>query len=126
MSSLKTLLLAGVILPLSAPVFASGPLHYVFAECVGRFSAEMEHAWLLGDTEADAYQDRRETFIALMEATMPTEAARDVLAYRIDNKIAHAALLTAASFGQDDKRAQRAKIIAQSYRKSCERLLLDS
>lgn len=61
-----------------------------------------------------------------MEATTPSEAARDVLAYRIDNKIAHAALLTAASFGQDARHAQKAKTIARSYRQSCEQLLLDS
>jgi len=126
MSRMKTLLLAGVILPFTAPAFASGPLHYVFAECVGRFSAEMEHAWLLGDDRADLHENRRHTFIALMEATMPSEAARDILAYRIDNKIAHAALLTTASFGQDERHAQRAKIIARTYRQSCEQLLLDS
>ena len=126
MSSLKTILATGVILFTASPALASGPIHYVFAECVGRFSAEMEHAWLLGDAEAEMHEDRRRTFIALMEASMPSDDKRDVLTYRIDNKIAHAALLTTASFGGDERRAKRAKTIARSYRQRCEQLLLDS
>lgn len=126
MSGLKTLVLAGVVWTIAPSAFALGPLHHVFAACVGRFSAEMEHAWLIGDAEADALQDRRRSFIALMDATMPADAARDTLAYRIDTKIAHAALLTTASFDQDMRRAQQAKVTARAFRLSCEQLLLDS
>lgn len=126
MSSLRTMILAGVAWTWTSPAFALDHVHYVFAECVGRFSAEMEHAWLLSDPEADALQVRRSTFIALMEASMPTQKAREVLAYRLDNKIAHASLLTIASFGRDPDHAQRAREKARFYRVSCEQLLLDS
>ncbi|WP_082181907.1 hypothetical protein [Aestuariivita boseongensis] len=126
MSSLKTLLMAGLAATTPLPVWATSDIHYVFAGCVGRFSAEMEHAWLLENGEADRLRDKRHSFLSLMEASMPVEKARAVLSYRIDNKMAHAALLTTASFDQDARRAQSARAAAQAYRNNCERLLLDS
>ena len=126
MGGLKTIFVASLMFTVGAPAQTSEPIHFVFAACVGRFSAEMEHAWLLGDPEAEIHQSHRRSFIALMDASMPAQGGRATLAYRIDHKMAHASLLTAASFDQDSRRAAQAKIIAKSYRQRCERLLLDS
>ena len=101
MGSLKTYALACTIAFAAAPALSTGNLHHLFAGCAGRFSAEMEHAWLMGNVEADLFEDRRRTFLSLMEAVMPANSAREVLRYRIENKMAHASLLTISTFGSD-------------------------
>lgn len=85
----------------------------------------MEHAWLMGSVEADLFEDRRRTFLSLMDAVMPADLARDVLRHRIENKMAHASLLTISTFGSDPKLAEAATSAARAYRLGCERILLD-
>ena len=86
----------------------------------------MEHAWLIGHDEAEHFEALRHSFLSLMEATLPKEDAKKALSYRLDHKIAHASLLTIASFGQDERAARAARITARAYRHSCARMLLDS
>ena len=126
MSGLRKLVTAGVTLLIATPAWSADDLHQMFAGCVGRFSAEMEHAWLLGQAGADELAGRRETFLSLMNATITSEPAHQVLAYRIDSKMAHASLLALATFGQDAKLREEAKSTAHAHRLSCERILLDS
>ena len=125
MSSLKTLALTFAVVFAAAPALSTGSLHQLFAGCAGRFSAEMEHAWLMGKVEADLFEDRRRTFLSLVEAVMPADSARDVLRHRIENKMAHASLLTISTFGSDPKLAEAANSAARAYRLGCERILLD-
>jgi hypothetical protein len=116
------------ILTLASP--APGQTHpgltMVFAECIGRFSAETEHAWLMGDPEADFYATRRTTFLSLLQATAPESEARRALSYRIEVKMAHAQLLSLATFGTNKQRAERARYRAKHHIDTCLSLLLDS
>lgn len=127
MSSLRTQALrALVILGLSGPAMADDTMLRLFAGCTGRISAEMEHAWLVNDTRADALQAQRVQFVSILEAIVPPERARDMLNYRIDTKLAHSAILTTARFGTDARRADMAKKQALSLVRQCQSLLLDS
>ena len=97
-----------------------------FTECVGRVSAEMEHAWLIGDPAADELENQRRVFLSLAAATIPEGQARQALAYRIEVKLAHASLLAQATFGQDANRSLRARRLARRYLETCQQMLLDS
>ncbi|MEP4195339.1 MAG: hypothetical protein ABJL99_06850 [Aliishimia sp.] len=127
MSSLRTLKIALVVSTLvGGPVLAQSNIALVFAGCVGRMSAEMEHAWLLGDPEADRHKALRSTFLTLLDATMPAGTGRDMLNHRIDVKLAHSSLLTTARFESDVERANAAKSIAVRHVSTCRKMLLDS
>ena len=105
MSNLKTFVLALVILPASTYAM-SNTLFSTFASCTGRLSAEMEHAWLMNDPRADDLAHRRGQFVDLLEAVVPDDQKRHALTLRIDAKLAHAALLTQATFSEDSDRAE--------------------
>ncbi|MCH2077278.1 MAG: hypothetical protein MK180_10395 [Rhodobacteraceae bacterium] len=124
MSGLKTLLLAMGLLS-AAPLTASGGIEFIFAGCVGRYSAQMEHAWLLGQNAEDE-EEKREVFLSLLEATMDAEQAEQVLAHRIASKMSQASLLTVAEFATDTDTATRAVELSQSEIQGCRSLLLDS
>ena len=125
MSRLKTILLAGV-LTLGAPLNAFGQqnLAQTFAHCVGRLSAEMEHQWLLNDANAEKTEAHRTYMIALLRAVMPPESGRWVLAQRVDAKMAHASLLTRATFNDDPEDAQWARTRADIEMSLCLGLVL--
>ncbi|WP_227270758.1 hypothetical protein [Roseobacter weihaiensis] len=124
---MRTFLLASAASLLAASsALAHDGLHHVFAGCVGRLSAEMEHAWLVGSAEADAFGDQRLVFLSLLEATTPPEHARTTLNYRIEVKMAHASLLTQATFQGDTPQARAAGNMAFAHLSACQRLLLDT
>ncbi|MCF2904333.1 hypothetical protein L0666_04990 [Octadecabacter sp. CECT 8868] len=102
-------LMAFFALTAPAPTSADieNPLHY-FASCTGRLSAQMEHEWLLSDENAEQTEDQRAAMIDLLFATMEPDEGRQVLAWRIEAKSAHAGLLTRATFREDTWAAQRA------------------
>lgn len=108
------------------PAFAHDGVAYTFAECAGRFSAEMEHAWLMNDPQADAYQEDRASFVVLTTASMPPDQGRSVLGHRIEVKLAHAALLQQATFATSPARARAAQSTAQRHLAACRALLLGS
>ena len=124
MDALRTLILALVCaLPLKAT--AMEPLHMVFAGCLGRYSAEVEHHWLQNEAATEVAAHRL-TFQSLYEANVPREAAREALHHRIAAKMAQAALLTTASFHDDPARAADARAIATAQISTCRRMLLES
>lgn len=126
-SRIKTILATGfLVFSLNGALHAAPDLSRIFAGCTGRYSAEMEHAWLVNDPRADELQSQRLTFLSLLEATVPMRERRATLNYRIDVKLAHSALLTTASFSEDASRAAKARTMADAYLLSCNRLLLDS
>ncbi|TCK99245.1 hypothetical protein BXY66_3746 [Shimia isoporae] len=94
-----------------------------FAGCTGRFSAEMEHSWLVADDRAEAFQSERQTFVSILEAAMNTNH-RAVLGHRIQTKHAHASLLAIASFSDDATRARTARLLANDYLEGCRSLIL--
>lgn len=125
MSSLKSLLVLFFVLPTPGRA-AEDPLVSSFAACAGRFSAELEHAWLMNDARTDEIAHRRTQFIDLLEATVPDDRRRHALHLRISAKVAHAQLLTAVSFSRDADRSQWAVRRARAEIDYCTRFLLDS
>ena len=125
MSRLKTISfgLALTIVPVGAAE-ALDDLTREFAYCAGRYSAEMEHAWLLSDPAADVSEGKRAAFVELLDAVAPVGSGRSVLNYRISAKVAHAALLSRASFAEDSEIQENARIQARRHLGACDRFLL--
>ncbi len=125
MSGLKTFI-AGLILAGSAPgaLTAAGDIHWTFATCPGRLYALMEHQWLINDPDADRTEAQRAAMISLLEATMPPDRGRDVLARRIEAKQAQAVLLTRATFNDDPDDARWALGRAEAEIAHCVGMLL--
>ncbi len=125
MSIVKTGLLT-VLLSVLAPAAASAldDLTRSFAYCVGRYSAEMEHAWLMHDPVAEEREAKRAEFITLLDAVAPIGSGRDVLNHRISAKVAQAALLNAASFSTDQGMRARFERQAEAHLRVCRGYLL--
>lgn len=116
-----------MICVLAGPVFArSDPLIATFATCAGRFSAELEHAWLMRDAGSLQIEARRLAFLSLLDASTPTERQRHALHLRIRAKAAHSDLLAQASFSTDADRARWARRRAGDEIASCAGFLLKS
>jgi hypothetical protein len=114
----------GSALPLSATERA-----LAFAACAGRYSAEVEHRWLLRPAESPAVEARRDAFLALLDAISP-DALDDgvpphiLMATRIEEKAAQAALLQRAAFHVDPLAAGAAQAAAERRIGSCGAWLL--
>jgi uncharacterized protein (UPF0303 family) len=126
MSRVKTWAI-GVILVSGISVQANdrNELSEIIATCAGRMSAELEFAWLFSDPDADLLEEQRRRFMEILDSIGPS-ANPQQLAFRIDAKMAHATLLTAAFFGTDTARATWAKRRAETQRAACQNMLLDS
>lgn len=98
----------------------------IIASCTGLLSAEMEFAWLVSDPDADEVQKQRDTFVELLQAMQNRSERKQLLAVRIDAKMAHATLLTIGLFGSDERRADWARRQAILYKNQCQSMLLDS
>lgn len=124
MGSLKTLVLGVLVLSgLAGPALSidgtePGAHLKVFATCAGRMSAQMEHQWLF-ETHSEQTEARRDAVLDILAAMMPADAGRQVLNWRIDAKMAHASLLTRASFNADTAEARRASRMATQYISEC-------
>ncbi|WP_238365830.1 hypothetical protein [Mesobacterium pallidum] len=98
-----------------------------FATCTGRFSAAMEHGWLMG-AASDRLEAERAAMIHLLEAVTPAglapEAGHALLHRRIEAKFAHARLLQRGTFSTDPAEARRALRLAEIHLSSCRSLLL--
>lgn len=124
MSGLKTAATT-VLALLASPLHASMALDYPkeFAVCAGRYSAMMEHAWLMQSAEADSYERMRETFITLVEAI--DEGPGSVRFHRrIDAKFAQASLLHLATFSSEPAVARRAEQQVEAQLAFCRGLVL--
>jgi hypothetical protein len=128
MSGLKTFLAVLFMLvgALPAPALnnsANDDLR-IFAICAGRFSAQMEHSWLFGKSDAGELEQDREMMLLLIDAIMPDTDRVRVLDWRINAKQAHAMLLTRAAYTSDDGDADWAKSRAAAAIAECRDLLL--
>ncbi|MGV6803926.1 MAG: hypothetical protein ACWA49_06950 [Ruegeria sp.] len=125
MSTLRTFFLSVLyILTSSGLLSAESGILKSFAGCAGRFSAEMEHAWLLNDPKAQDYELRRGGFVSLLEATTTADNAEFVLGHRVNSKHAHARLLQTATFASDEVKASAARRAANRYLDECNLLIL--
>lgn len=111
---------------MAAPLAAHPDLQRTFAGCAGRYSAEMEHAWLMQDVRADHFEGRRATFVSLLEATADPATLPRMMHFRIEAKLAHRQLLTRISFGTAPGQVAQTERLAEKYLLVCDRLLLDS
>jgi hypothetical protein len=133
MSALRTISVAlaatlaaspGGALPLTASERA-----LAFAACAGRYAAEVEHDWLLHPADSPAAEARRDAFLALLDAVEP-DAVEDgvpphlLMATRIEEKAAQAALLQRAAFHVDPLAALAAQSAAERRVAACGAWLL--
>lgn len=126
------LTLALLVAPIGAPAHAMpGEMQEMvrlFASCAGRYSATMEHEWLMG-RDGRAAEAQRRGFVALLDAVLPDARAAgmtgpQVLNLRIEAKFAQAQLLQTASFHDDPARRDRAAQSAAREIIGCRGLLL--
>lgn len=96
----------------------------LFASCAGRLSAQMEFQWLVGDPAAEATESQRSHLISLIEAVQSDADGRHILNWRIDAKVAQAALLSRAHFNDDPQDATWAAEMAAQLTSDCTGLLL--
>ncbi|WP_172299826.1 hypothetical protein [Pseudoruegeria sp. HB172150] len=113
-------------LPAAASAAQSFDLVREFANCTGRYSALMEHQRLLYDPASGRTEARRNSFADLLEAVQPREAGREVLTWRIEAKVAQAALFRAADFATDDRTRRDAQTLADRHIAACDMLILGS
>ncbi|WP_146343881.1 hypothetical protein [Falsiphaeobacter marinintestinus] len=130
MGSLKTISLGLVLIcGLNGPsqaVDSADPTTRLqfFASCAGRLSALMEHQWMFDGTASEHTKSRRANVLEILQAMMPPDAGRSVLNWRIDAKMAHASLLTRATFNDNAADAQRAAQVATRMVAQCDSVLL--
>lgn len=133
MGILKTLLclciaVAGSSQPLSAFPDSTTDRALLFANCAGRYSAVMEHAWLEGGHDAQA-ESTRQQFIDLLEALQPLALDEGLtgpalLNARITAKFAQARMLQLATFERDAQARKRAAAGARRAMLQCNALVL--
>lgn len=111
----------------AAPAFATGlqgaDPESAFADCAGRFMAELEYSWLRGGEDAEA-EALHATFNELLD-TFPAPAAGDTrLARRSASRIHQRKLLSQATFASDPKIRRIAATTAQNARRACTALVV--
>ncbi|MGK7654206.1 hypothetical protein ACSQ76_17900 [Roseovarius sp. B08] len=121
---MKTIIIALSIL-LGGPA-AAATLPQVFAGCTGRFSAELEHAWLMRDAKSEALERRRARFEDMLASVTPHGMRSVLMDQRIKAKSAHAHILNLAQFSGDPGIARWARRRAEVEIGYCQSLLLDS
>ncbi|MEM6390804.1 MAG: hypothetical protein AAF825_13280, partial [Pseudomonadota bacterium] len=94
------------------------------AHCTGRYSALMEHQWLIRDPASRDTEQRRKRFADLIEAVVAPGQGAAVMAMRIEAKMAQAALLFARDFSQDQALRHAAARASEAEIAACEMLLL--
>ncbi len=129
MGDLKTLrLVPALICALAAPPgvradtdIPDDPLHF-FATCAGRMSALMEHQWLVDGPASEITQARRELVLDVVASLTPPGQEVQVMAWRVEAKAAHAALLGQSRHGPAPDQTRAAKR-AETLLRSCEAYL---
>ncbi len=85
----------------ASPVAAEYSLMRDFAACTGRFSAEVEHSWLMQSQEADRKEALYRSMETLLASVTSADDAVQARAIRIEYKAAHSHLLLQSAFGWD-------------------------
>ena len=105
----------------AADGLADDPL-YLFATCTGRLSALMEHQWIVDGPASDRTRQDRDVMLTLVDAAMRQGAEVQVMAWRVEAKVAHAALL-AQSRSPDPALAVRAERRAAVLMQGCSAIM---
>lgn len=98
------------------------------AACRARYTAVLEHAWLMQDN-VEAARMRRDLFAAMLDAVINAapdrrQIERQLLTFRIRQKRAATDLLMTARFGTDDRRARFALNQIKRQLTLCDRLVI--
>ena len=116
--------LAVLVLGASGVPGAADPLLREFAVCAGRLSAVMEEQWMFDGPQSERTQAELRAMVALIEASMPEGAAVQVMAWRIDAKVAQRGLLAQARFATDRRLSQTAAARAEALAAQCRAMIL--
>jgi hypothetical protein len=90
------------------------PLTRMFAVCTGRYSALVEHQWLVDGPASESSARQRDSLWAVVEAVALPEEAKAALAWRIEAKVAQRALLDRALFNGDAAAEKRSAQLLQA------------
>ncbi len=85
-----------------------------FSVCAGRYSALVEHQWLVDGPASEDAADRRDAMLELVAAVMPGDMAKTAMGWRVEAKAAQGALLSRAYFAQDAVAAKRSAQLLQA------------
>jgi hypothetical protein len=116
--------LAVFVLGVTSTPGAADPLLREFSVCAGRLSALMEDQWMFDGPGSERTQTELAAIVSLIDASMPQGAGRQVLAWRIDTKVAHRALLHQARFVADPRLSQSAATRAEALAAECRSMVL--
>ncbi len=103
---------------------AADPLLREFAVCAGRLSAVMEDQWMFDGPGSERTAEELTAVVSLIDASMPQGAGRQVMAWRIDAKVAQRGLLHQARFAQDPRLAEMAAARAEALAADCRMMIL--
>ncbi|WP_409733778.1 hypothetical protein [Tabrizicola flagellatus] len=103
---------------------AAGPLLRDFAVCAGRLSAVMEDQWMFDGPASERTQAELHAVVAVIEASMPEGASTQVMAWRIDAKVAQRTLLAQVRFAADRRLSQTAAARAEALAAHCQAMIL--
>jgi len=132
MNSLHRYVLLGLVCLAPVPPAKAEPAPsdeaMTLAACRGRYTAVLEHAWLMNDN-IEAARMRRDLFAAMLDAqTRPDpnrhQLERQLLSQRITQKQAMSHLLNNARFASDPRRAQHALKLVSQRLATCDRLVV--
>lgn len=127
-SSLATLLLSfGSALHAANAVTPSDEA-LMLATCQARYTAVLEHTWLMRGDPAAARM-RRDLFAAMLDATVrnapdTSQLEHKLLLHKISQKRAASALLNTAWFGTDPRRSRIALGLITGHLASCDNVLI--
>jgi hypothetical protein len=93
---------------------SADPLLREFAVCAGRYSALVEHQWLVDGPASEVSADTRDSLLALVEAVEAPGMAATVMGWRIEAKAGQRALLQRAAFARDAEAGKRASELLQA------------
>jgi hypothetical protein len=103
---------------------AADPLLREFAVCAGRLSAVMEDQWMFDGPKSEKTKAELHAMVSLIDASMPEGAGQQVMAWRIDAKVAHRELLHQARFVANPRLAETAAARAEALAAECRGMIL--
>jgi hypothetical protein len=116
--------LAVLVLGAAPAPGAADPILREFAVCAGRLSAVMEDQWMFDGPGSERTAAELGAVVSLIEASMAPGEGRQVMAWRIDAKVAQRGLLHQARFAQNPRLAKTAAARAEALAAKCRAMIL--
>jgi hypothetical protein len=103
---------------------AADPLLREFAVCAGRLSATMEDQWMFDGPGSEQTQAELLAMVSLIDASIRPGEGRQVLAWRVNAKVAQRALLHQVRFSADAVASETAAARAEALAAECRAMIL--